>query len=194
MSNRKLSKLVLARERIPKSRYRHYLNTAHKTTWRWLCKHMWQPETCTDSQPLPSTVENHLSFVHIITGSSLVNQCGLWSFMSHVDCFLKSVKFLQFPLKSVQMQNGHWGTESGHKEWPHFCASGIWVLPGHVLCPQDLVGGQSILGSDQSYPRQNYNMVSGDWCSSKGVYREISDQETVCLERKNIRRTVEGNS
>lgn len=48
------------------------------------------------------------------------------------------------------------------KNGPISLHHGIWVLPGHVLCPQDLVGGQGILGSDQSYPRQNYNMVGGD--------------------------------
>lgn len=96
---------------------------------------------------------------------------------------------LQIPLKSVHVQNGQWGTESGHKKWPNFCASGIRVLPGYVLCSQ--VGGQGILGSDQSYARQNYNMVSGNRCSSEGIYRELSDQEIVCLERMNIRRTVE---
>lgn len=53
---------------------------------------------------------------------------------------------------------------------------------------------KAFLGSDQSYPRQNYNMVSGDWWSSEGIYRDLFDQEIVCLESMNIRRPVEDNS
>lgn len=134
MSNRKLSKLVLARKRIPKSGYRHHLNMVHQTPWSWFCKHLWKPETWTDprfSLAFPS--KNHLSFVHIVTKSGLVNQHGLWSFINfHANCFPKSVKFLQFPLKSVQTQNGPWGTESEHKKWPNFSAS--WYLGSARTC------------------------------------------------------------
>lgn len=52
------------------------------------------------------------------------------------------------------------GQNQSIKNGPISLHHGIWVLPGHVFGPQ--VGGQGVLGSDQSYPRQNYNMVSGD--------------------------------
>lgn len=89
MSNRKLSKLILARKRILKSRYRHHLSTVHKTTWSWLCKHFWQPETWPDSRFSATSKHNWEPFIFCSHHHQVCLGKPIWSLKLHqLPCWL----------------------------------------------------------------------------------------------------------
>lgn len=87
--DRKLSKPILSRKRIPKPRYRYHLNTVRKRTWRWLCKHWWQPETWTNSRFLTTPKHNWEPFIFCSPHHQVWLGKPTWSLKLHqLPCWL----------------------------------------------------------------------------------------------------------